>query len=127
MKKASDPRHRKRQEALKSIFAWDFQKKAIESPKVQNELAQIVISYVPIIDKLIEESAPAWPIDQISKVDLAILRLGIYELTIEKSQPIKVIIDEAVELAKEFGHDSSKSFINGVLGKLVKKEGINAN
>jgi len=122
MKTSSDPRHLKRQEALKVIFAWDFQNKTQKNPKVTNDLALSVIDNVTIIDKLIVSAAPAWPIDQISKVDLAILRLGIYELTIEKKEPIKVIIDEAVELAKEFGHESSKSFINGVLGKLVKND-----
>lgn len=115
MKKATDPRHLKRQELLKALFAWDFQKK--RSSKIQN-----IINNLTSIDNLIKKSAPAWPIEQISKVDLAILRLGIYELTIEKKEPVKVIIDEAVELAKEFGSDSSKSFVNGVLGSIINKD-----
>lgn len=112
MKKATDPRHLKRQELLKLLFAYDFQKKP--SSKIQN-----IINNLPQIDTLIKRSAPAWPLEQISKIDLAILRLSIYELTVEKKEPVKVIIDEAVELAKEFGSDSSKSFVNGVLGSII--------
>lgn len=112
MKKATDPRHLKRQELLKLIFAYDFQKKPFS--KIKN-----IINNLPKIDEIIKKSAPAWPLEQISKIDLAILRLSIFELTVEKKEPVKVIIDEAVELAKEFGSDSSKSFINGVLGSII--------
>lgn len=73
------------------------------------------------IDKAIETSAPQFPVDKISKIDVAVLRLAVYELLFEKSQPQKVIIDEAIELAKEFGGDKSPSFINGVLGHILKK------
>ena len=72
------------------------------------------------IDKTISDAAPEWPLEKVAKVDLAILRLAVYELLIVKSEPPKVIIDEAVELAKEFGNDSSGSFINGVLGTVLK-------
>ena len=64
---------------------------------------------------------PAWPIEQISKIDLAVLRLAVYELLIDKSQPQKVVIDEAIELGKEFGNEHTSSFINGVLGSVVKE------
>jgi N utilization substance protein B len=57
----------------------------------------------------------------LNKIDLAILRLAVFELIIENSQPPKVIIDEAVELAKEFGSESSSKFVNGVLGTILKK------
>lgn len=113
MKKATDPRHLKRQELLKLLFAYDFQKK----PNVQ---IKAITDNLPQIDNLIKKSAPAWPLEQISKIDLAVLRLSIFELTVEKKEPVKVIIDEAVELAKEFGSDSSRSFINGVLGSIIK-------
>lgn len=73
------------------------------------------------IDPLIEKKAPEWPIDKINKTDLAILRLAIYEMAIEKKQPIKVIIDEAVELAKEIGGEGSPSFVNGVLGTIAQE------
>lgn len=72
------------------------------------------------IDQLIGKCAPDRPISQINKIDLSILRLSAFELIIEKTAPLKVVIDEAVELGKEFGSDSSPSFINGVLGKFVK-------
>lgn len=73
------------------------------------------------IDPLIEKKAPEWPIDKLNKTDLAILRLAIYEMTIEKKQPVKVIIDEAVELAKEIGGENSSSFVNGVLGTIAQE------
>lgn len=116
MKKATDPRHLKRQELLQLLFAYDFQKNL---PAGRQGQLKIIIENLPQIDNQIKQSAPAWPLEQISKIDLAILRLSIYELTIEKKEPVKVIIDEAVELAKEYGNDSSKSFINGVLGSII--------
>ena len=67
---------------------------------------------------MIVKSAPDWPVDKISKIDLAVLRLSIYELAIEKKEPPRVIIDEAVELSKEYGNDKSPQFINGVLGTI---------
>ena len=71
------------------------------------------------IDKEIEVAAPTWPIDKLNKIDLAILRLAIYELE-EGETPPKVVIDEAVELAKEYGSENSPSFVNGVLGTIFK-------
>jgi len=73
----------------------------------------------PLIDAAIEKSAPERPLAQINKIDLAILRLAIYELTVEKNAPYKVIVDEAIELAKQYGADSSPAFTNGVLGKVI--------
>lgn len=70
------------------------------------------------IDELIKQYAPAWPLDQISLVDRNILRLAIFEIFIDNKTPVKVAIDEAVELAKEFGSDHSAKFINGVLGSI---------
>lgn len=72
------------------------------------------------IDRLIEKSAPQFPIDKIAKIDAAVLRQAVYELFFDKMQPPKVIIDESVELAKEFGNDNSASFVNGVLGNILK-------
>lgn len=73
-----------------------------------------------MLDEKIQSAAPEWPVDKIAKIDLAILRLAIYELLIEKKEPPKVIIDEAIELAKEFGNDNSPKFVNGVLGTILK-------
>ena len=80
-----------------------------------------IIANLKSIDSEINISAPEWPLERINKIDLAILRLAIYELLLEKSQPPKVIIDEAIELAKEFGAESSAPFINGVLGDILKR------
>lgn len=71
------------------------------------------------LDKIIEKAAPAWPIEKLNKIDLAVLRLAVYELKYKKTPP-KVVIDEAVELAKEFGGENSPSFINGVLGTIYQ-------
>ena len=67
----------------------------------------------------IRKAAPEFPIEKINKVDLAILRLAVYELFFEKSAPPKVVVDEAIELAKEYGSETSGGFVNGALGKLI--------
>ncbi|MDP2917210.1 MAG: transcription antitermination factor NusB [Dehalococcoidia bacterium] len=70
------------------------------------------------IDKRIKEFAPAWPLHQLSVIDRNILRLAIFEILIDNKMPVKVAINEAVELAKNFGSNSSSRFINGVLGSI---------
>jgi N utilization substance protein B len=70
------------------------------------------------IDKHIRKFAPAWPLEQIPVVDRNILRLAIFEILLDNSVPVKVAINEAVELAKKFGSDSSSRFVNGVLGSV---------
>lgn len=117
MKTPFDPRHQRREKTIQALFTWGFQPENKE-----NELAANVVKHVEQIDGLIQESAPQWPLDQINRIDLAILRLAIYELTVSKSEPVKVVVDEAVELAKEFGSESSPSFVNGVLGNIIKEE-----
>jgi transcription antitermination protein NusB len=72
------------------------------------------------IDTLIQRAAPAWPLDQMSRVDKSILRLAIFEMLHEPGLPPKVAINEAVELAKLFGHESSPKFVNGVLGTIER-------
>ena len=116
MKTSTDPRHLRRREAVKVLFAETF------SPQPNNpELVQKILANQEKIDEMIKAAAPSWPIDKLNKIDLVILRLAIYELKFENTPP-KVIIDEAVELAKEFGSESSSSFINGVLGTIYKSE-----
>ena len=117
MKLKSDPRHIKRIDLMQSLFSWQFQKK-----KAPAKIKEIV-NRLDEIDELIKQSAPVRPTSQINKIDLAILRLAVFELIINKEPP-KVVIDEAVELGKEFGADSASSFINGVLGKVVQTKGI---
>ena len=73
------------------------------------------------IDKIIEKAAPEWPLEQIAKIDLEILRIAVFELYIARSVPPKVAIDEAVELGKQFGGENSSKFVNGVLGTVVKE------
>ena len=73
------------------------------------------------LDKQVSSAAPEWPIEQIALIDKAILRLAIYELTKSKEVPPKVVINEAVELAKQFGGENSSKFINGVLGTIYEK------
>jgi transcription antitermination factor NusB len=114
MKSARDPRHLRRQRVVQDLFAHTFLAQDTQEP-----LTQDVIKLFPDIDIRIKKSAPAWPIDKINRIDLAILRFATYELT-HTETPAKVVIDEAIEIAKEFGGDTSPSFINGVLGSIVK-------
>jgi len=77
-------------------------------------------SHIEEIDQVITVSAPEWPIPQIAQVDLAILRLAIFELLFDEEVPPKAVINEAVELAKAFGGENSSKFINGVLGTVFR-------
>lgn len=117
MKKKSDPRHLRRIGIIEELFSASFTDKM----DVASDIVKSINKLEPKIDPIIEESAPQFPISKISKIDVAILRLAIYELLFEKKEPQKVIIDEAIELAKEYGADKSASFINGVLGQVIKK------
>lgn len=112
MKNPRDPRHKRRQKIVEELFMIDFHKQ-----KIGND-AKKVFSKRKILDGHIEKAAPEFPVDKINKIDLAILRLAVYELMVEKSQPPRVIIDEAIELAKEYGGDTSPQFVNGALGNL---------
>lgn len=113
MKTAKDPRHIKRIQLMQSIFSWQFQKKP--DPQIRD-----IVKSVKEMDNLIGLGAPGRPLEQINKIDLAILRLAVFELIIKKDAPPKVIVDEAVELGKQFGSDSSPAFINGALGKIIE-------
>ena len=115
MKKKSDPRHLRRIKLMQDLFSWQFRPDKKPGIKIQQ-----IVTKVKKIDKLIAKSAPDRPIDEINRIDLAILRLAVFELIIDKGVPPKVVIDEAVELGKEYGSQSSASFINGALGKLLE-------
>ena len=114
MKVKSDPRHRHRVKQMQALFASNFR-------PVENE-ADIapIIKDLTEIDQYIHLAAPEWPLNQINRIDLAILRLSIFEIK-KKVVPYKVAIDEAVELAKEYGSENSPKFINGVLGTVLQK------
>ncbi len=74
------------------------------------------------LDKVIEDCAPSWPLDQMSRIDKNILRLAIFEILFDNRVPLKAAINEAVELGKRFGSESSSRFINGVLGTVATHE-----
>ncbi len=134
-------RHLSRSIAMQSLYEWDFfdqkedLKKIVEKnikefgPGLKNndgfiwQLVTGVIQYLKEINSIIEKAAPQWPIDQINIVDRNILRLGLYELLFgdKEAVPPKVAINEAIELAKGFGGESSGRFINGVLGTVFKE------
>ncbi len=118
MKTKSDPRHQRRIHQMQQLFSWD------SNPKNDYPLIKEIVKTKKQLDLRIQKGAPGRPIIQINKIDLAILRLSVYELISDLKIPPKVVIDEAVELAKEYGSDSSPSFINGVLGKIVELAGI---
>lgn len=113
MKTSHDPRHKRRQRLVQELFSVDFHTQPVSKD------AQEIRKQTADLDKKIEEAAPDFPIKKINKIDLAILRLAVYELLIEKKEPENVIIDEAVEIAKEFSNDTSPAFINGVLGHII--------
>lgn len=121
MKTATDPRHLRRREAVKVLFAETY-----TTQPNPPELVEKILSQKDKINKMIEEAAPQWPIDKLNKIDLVILWLAVYELENEDTPP-KVVIDEAVELAKEFGSESSSSFVNGVLGTIYKESPVKEN
>lgn len=119
MKTSTDPRHLRRREAVKALFAQTF----TSQPNLP-ELAQEILKVKEVLDQKIQTAAPQWPIDKLNRIDLAILRLAVYELENQNTPP-KVVIDEAVELAKEYGSESSSSFVNGVLGTIYTEENTN--
>jgi len=86
---------------------------------------QIIIKIYPImqeLDTIIAEHAPEWPLDQVATIDRNIIRIALWEIAVDGKTPIKVAINEAVELAKLFGSDSSARFVNGVLGSLALRK-----
>ena len=136
-------RHLSRSVALQSLFEWDFRgghDAEIPAIIVRNSsefapgmtdksfteaLMKGVIAKQKDIDNIIEKAAPDWPIDKISPIDRNVLRLGLYELLFSDRDevPAKVAINEAIELAKTFGGDTSGRFVNGVLGAVYKELG----
>lgn len=134
-------RHLSRSIAMQSLYEWDFYNRKKDSidkivernikdfgPGLEDvnfvwDLIRGITKYIIEIDKIIEKAAPEWPILQIPIVDRNVLRVGLYELLYsdKKEVPPKVAINEAIELAKTFGGESSGKFINGVLGTVYKQ------
>lgn len=122
---APDPRHQNRVELMELLFAFSFYEPE-EFEKLfagQKSRLEDLLQYLEEIDEAITKHAPERPLTEINKVDLAILRLSVYEDAFVKT-PKKVIINEAVELAKEFGSENSPKFVNGVLGKMLLPESL---
>ncbi len=112
-----DKRHIKRIEIIQELYASYF------NPDTHiSERAQSILKRIEELDVHIKNGAPKYSIDQIARVDLSILRLALYELLIEKTEPPKVIINEAVELAHDLGGEKSPGFINAVLGKIYREK-----
>lgn len=86
-----------------------------------DRLVKGVLAKAPELDATLQPIAPEWPIDQIARMDRLVLRIGLYELMYETDVPPKVVINEAVELAKAFGGENSSKFINGVLGTVLRQ------
>lgn len=134
-------RHLSRSIAMQSLYEWDFNGKkkenlekiiaknieefgpGLEDKDFIRQIIKGVVSHLSDIDKIIEKAAPEWPLEQITIIDRNILRIGLFELLYEdkKEVPPKVAINEAIELAKSFGGESSGKFINGVLGTVYKE------
>lgn len=129
-------RHFARVVAMQSLYEWDFRhqgdpidvlKRNCESleTKVDEEFAtkiiKTVLEHKDAIDRQISEAAPEWPFEQIALVDRNILRVAVAELIYDKEVPPKVAINEAIELAKSYGSETSSKFINGVLGTIYRK------
>jgi len=115
MKTPNDPRHQKRIERMQKLFALSFRSDVADS-----SIADIVAT-LPAIDEKIAKAAPEWPLPKIAHIDLAVLRLATFELTVSRTEPPKVVIDEAIELAKAYGNEHSAKFVNGVLGSIIKE------
>ncbi len=110
---------------LNEVMARNIRRygKTLDDTKFIESLVHGVIKQREMLDEVLRPLAPEWPIDQIARMDRLVLRIGAYELLFEqKTVPSKVVINEAVELAKAFGGDNSSKFINGVLGSLLRQQ-----
>ncbi len=133
-------RHLIRSILLQSLYEWDFYKKnedfikvfernlaefgsGIDEPEFGWKLANGVIAHLSELDGIIKSAAPQWPLDQLPIIDRNVLRMGLYELLYadHTETPEKVAINESIELAKNFGGESSGKFVNGVLGTVFKE------
>jgi len=105
------------------VLVYRFKEEGTE-PKIEKFTNEIVFGVFPLItelDEVIAHYAPEWPLDQVASIDRNIIRIAFWEFAIEKCTPIKVAINEAVELGKAYGSESTPRFVNGVLGSLVAK------
>lgn len=136
-------RHLGRIIALQTLYELDFRRDAkdvnfdlqevldrniarydsmVDDKSFVEQLVNGVVKHEKDLDTALQPIAPEWPIDQIARMDRIVLRIGLYELTYDKSVPPKVVINEAVELAKAFGGENSSKFVNGVLGTALRSD-----
>jgi len=128
------PRTRARGLALQALYEIDIaghppgqvlEERLAEGPLEESLVTfatQIVAGVLPLVqelDTIIAQHAPEWPLDQVATIDRNILRIALWEIAVSNQTPIKVAINEAVELGKVYGSDSTPRFVNGVLGSLV--------
>lgn len=128
-------RTRARSVALQVLYEFDLTghapaealRQRLEETPLSDELAEfarrIIFGVIPLrteLDRVLSHYAPEWPLDQIAAIDRNILRIASWELAVSDETPVKVAINEAVELAKQFGSDSAPRFVNGVLGSLAE-------
>jgi N utilization substance protein B len=130
-------RHTARSLIMQTLYQWDFRGKptaaipaiidqlmAVEDTDVSDNAeyiantVQAILQHIETIDQTISVYAPKWPLEIMTIVDRNILRLGVYEMTLNDSIPAKVAINEAIEIAKEFGGPASGKFVNGILGAM---------
>ena len=133
-------RHLTRTIIVQSFYEWDFYNRGtdltkiiernlkdlgqdIDEPDFVWRIAKGIIEHLPEIDKVLEKAAPEWPLSQIALVDRNVLRLGLYELMYADPNevPPKVAINEAIEIAKNYGGENSPKFVNGVLGTVYRQ------
>jgi transcription antitermination protein NusB len=122
--------------ALQSLYEFDLTghppalsiEQRLEEETIEDNLKdfsrEIINGVVPIIPKLdetIAANAPDWPLDQVATIDRNIIRIALWEFAVERISPVKVAINEAIELAKVYGSDSTPRFVNGVLGSLAAR------
>jgi len=110
--------------AVGVILQNRFQEESEIESGIKEFIEEIVTGVFPIIaqlDELIARHAPEWPLDQVASIDRNIIRIALWEFAVKKCTPVKVAINEAVELGKIYGSDSTPRFVNGVLGSLVSQ------
>ncbi|HEY9715240.1 MAG TPA: transcription antitermination factor NusB [Chroococcales cyanobacterium] len=136
-------RHLGRIIALQTLYEYEFRQEAndtqldltevlerniaryqdmVDDKDFVKKLVNGVVKHQKKLDETLQPVAPEWPIEQIARMDRLILRIGLYELENEKDVPPKVVINEAVELAKAFGGENSSKFVNGVLGTILRQK-----
>ena len=104
------------------LFFEGLEELEVQDQSYMEEKYRRIVEKLPELDKQIEETAKGWRLSRMGKVDLTILRLAVYEMEFDDDVPVGVAINEAVELSKKFGGDDSPAFVNGILGKIGKKE-----